>query len=133
MALKNLYLITKDTESTEAGKEHDELNLYTQNKYPHFKEIPYKDGEKKWKHSSFQFEMVATEEQEIEIIQVASTFAKIYGWKGIDLWKKEINVQDEYEDGVYIEVSEKGIPIGYEIFLGFTDNWNVNFDELIKH
>lgn len=53
LALKNLYLIARDTESTEAGKEHDELNLYTQNKYPHFKEIPYQDGEKKWTHSSF--------------------------------------------------------------------------------
>lgn len=131
--MKNLYLIARDTESTEAGKEHDELNLFTKNKYPHFKEIPYQDGEKKWTHSSFQLEMVAPAEQEIEIIQLALTFAKIYGWKGIDLLKKEINVQDEYEDGVYIEVSEKGIPISYEIFLGFTDNWNVNFDELIKH
>lgn len=130
--MKNLYLIARDTESAEDGKEYIELNLYTRNKYPHFEEIPYKDGEKEWTHSSFQFEMAAEEVQEEEIIQLALTFAKIYGWKGIDVWKKEINDQDGYEIGVYIEVNEKGIPIDYEIFLGFADNWNVPFDELIN-
>lgn len=64
---------------------------------------------------------------------IGINFRKNIWVEGHRSFEKEINVQDEYEDGVYIEVSEKGIPIGYEIFLGFTDNWNVTFDELIKH
>lgn len=123
------YLISRDTQTFINQKEEDQLDLYTQRNYINFKVIPFKDGEKEWTHSSFEFEMVAEEEQDEEIVRVAIKFAMIYGWGEIDIWKGELD-DDEYHTGVCLRMTEKGIPADYEVVVGCKGTLKVNFDKL---
>jgi len=123
------YLISRDTQTFINQKEEDQLDLYTQRNYINFKAIPFKDGEKEWTHSSFEFEMVAEEDRDEEIVQLAITFAKIYGWGEIDIWKGELE-DAVYHTGVCLRMTDKGIPADFEVIVGFYGTIQVDFEKL---
>lgn len=129
MTILKKYLITRDTEIFINQTEEDQLDLYTHRNYPNFKAIPFKDGEKEWTHSSFKFEMVAIEEKDEEIVQLAITFANIYGWGEIDIWKGELE-DDGYHTGVCLRMTDKGIPADFEVVVGFNGTIQVDFEKL---